>query len=325
MPSPTPQVLILGARGRLGQAAVYAFAQAGWQVRAQSRRPLGHYPQNAQPWLCDATDQAALCRAAQGVDVILNALNPLYSRWQQDALLLAANALAAARSSGAMLLVAGNVYNFGAMLPPALNATTPWVGNTAKARIRMAIEQDLAAAAHDGVASVVLRAGDYFGGSGRGSWFDLVIVASLAKGKLVWPGPFDLAHAWAYVPDLAHTFVRLAEQRHQLGGARSFVFGGHTFTGTELYGVIQRMLPQPLRLQQLSWSMVRLLGLVSPMMRATLAMRYLWQRPHQLEEDVALRQLLGIVPHTALPVAVSAALRELQLLPGAGAIRPATI
>lgn len=325
MSTQIPQVLILGARGRLGRAAVHAFAQAGWQVRALSRRPLGHYPPNVQPCLCDALDQAAVCRAAQGVDVILNALNPQYHRWEQDAGPLAAHALAAARSSGALLLLAGNVYNFGATLPPMLHDSTPWVGNTAKARIRIAIEQDLAAAACDGVASVVLRAGDYFGGSGRGSWFDLVIAASLAKGKLVWPGPFDLDHAWAYVPDVAQTFVRLAEQRHQLGGARRYLFAGHTFTGAELHAVVQPLLPQPLRLQPLSWTLLRLLGLVSPMMRATLAMRYLWQRPHQLADDADLRALLGSVPHTPLPAAVSAALRELQVLPDAAAIRPATV
>ena len=315
MSSHVPQVLVLGAQGRLGCTAVHAFAEAGWQVRAQARRPLPSMPPQVQPHIFDATDTAAMCRAAQGVDVILNALNPLYERWEQDARPLAANALAAAHSSGALLLFPGNVYNFGTELPTQLSAATPWVGNTSKARIRIVIENELAAAAMDGVNSVVLRAGDYFGGAGRGSWFDLVIAASLGKNRLVWPGAPDLPHAWAYVPDLAQTFVRLAEQRHLLRGACSFQFSGHTFSGSELHAAVQPLLRRPLRLRQLSWTLVRLLGLVSPMMRATLPMRYLWQRPHQLLEDAALRELLGTVPHTPFSTAVADSLRELQALP----------
>ena len=33
-----PTVLVLGAAGRFGAAAVQAFAQAGWRVLAQQRR-----------------------------------------------------------------------------------------------------------------------------------------------------------------------------------------------------------------------------------------------------------------------------------------------
>ena len=39
-----PVVLILGPSGRLGAAAVRAFAAAGWSVVAQSRRPIACLP-----------------------------------------------------------------------------------------------------------------------------------------------------------------------------------------------------------------------------------------------------------------------------------------
>ena len=40
-------------------------------------------------------------------------------------------------------------------------------------------------------------------------------------------------------------------------------------------------------------------------------MRYLWQRPHALD-DSALRALIGAVPHTPLPQALRAALIDLK-------------
>ena len=57
------------------------------------------------------------------------------------------------------------------------------------------------AAAH-AVDSVVIRAGDFFGGPGSGSWLDLAMATRLKAGRFVYPGPPHLAHAWAYLPDL---------------------------------------------------------------------------------------------------------------------------
>jgi len=311
-----PTVLILGARGRLGAAAVRAFAAAGWRVRAQARRSGALWPAGVEPVELDALDTVALIHAAQGAAVIVNALNAPYSDWNRLARPLADAALAAARASGALLLFPGNVYNFGRALPPELFLDTPQAGDTDKARIRIAIEDELADAAAGGVDSVVLRAGDYFGGGGRGAWFDRVIAKSLGKGKLVYPGPPGLPHAWAYLPDLAQTLVRLAEQRAQLTGFHRFHFAGHTFSGAQLRAETEALLGRPVRLAALPWGVLRALAWLLPMPRALVQMRYLWQRPHRLD-DGALPERIGAVPHTPLALALATSLRELGLaLPG---------
>lgn len=307
-----PSVLILGTHGRFGSAACHAFAKAGWHVRAQTRRGGYVGPNGVEGVQVDALQGNALRHAAQGIDVIVNALNPSYTEWEKLARPLAANALAAAKASGALLMFPGNVYNFGKALPSALHLDTHQVGNTSKARIRIEIEQELHAAAADGVNSVVVRAGDFFGGAGRGSWFDLVITKSLAKGKLVYPGPTNLPHTWAYLPDLAETFVRLAEMRAQLHGAMCFHFAGHAPTGAELHQAMEAASGQLLRLGHLPWRLIQLAAPFSPMMRASLEMRYLWQRPHVME-DSALRAQLEHVPNTPLPIALAAALIALGL------------
>lgn len=320
MQAKTPTVLILGAQGRFGAEAMRAFAKAGWQVRAQTRRPAASGPAGVQWLQIDAMQGDELCRTAQGADVIVNALNPLYTQWETLARPLAANALAAARASGAFLMFPGNVYNFGRNLPEVLRLDTPQIGDTAKGRIRIDIEQDMQRAAAVGVNSVVLRAGDYFDGEGRGSWFDLALAASLDKGKLIYPGPDNLPHAWAYLPDLAACFVQLAQRREQLRGAHCFHFAGHTMSGADWLAAVRSVLSSPVRSAGLPWTLVRIMSLVSPMMRATLAMRYLWQREHRLDEQ-ALRDFLGAVPHTPLNEAVAASLRGLGLVPATSDIR----
>ena len=47
----------------------------------------------------------------------------------------------------------------------------------------------MAARGRRGLRSLVLRAGDFFGGEGRGVWFDLVVARDVAKGKVCYPGP----------------------------------------------------------------------------------------------------------------------------------------
>ncbi|MEO8059018.1 MAG: NAD(P)H-binding protein [Burkholderiales bacterium] len=308
-------VLILGAAGRIGQVMALAFANAGWQVRAQARKALpaalqGHA--RVTPAACDATDLPALTAAAHGASVVVNALNPPYTEWDRLAQPLADAALAVARASGALLMLPGNVYNFGRELPALLSATTPELGNTPKARIRIEMERRLAAAAGEGVDSVVIRAGDFFGGPGRGTWFDMAMLAKLGKRRFVYPGPDDVAHAWAYLPDLAQAFVRVAERREQLRGHHRLHFAGHTLTGRAMRDALAQVTGRPLRLAGLPWPLIRLAAPFVPMWRELLVMRYLWQRPHALD-DTALRALIGVVPQTPLPLALRHALLELDI------------
>ena len=313
-------VLILGAAGRIGQVMALAFANAGWQVRAQARKALpaalqGH--PRVTPVTGDAIDLRALTAAAQGASVVVNALNPPHAEWERLVPPLADAALSAARSSGALLMLPGNVYNFGRELPALLTPTTPEAGNTPKARIRIEMERRLAAAASEGVDSVVIRAGDFFGGAGRGTWFDMALLTKLGKRRFVYPGDEDVAHAWAYLPDLAQVFVRVAERRAQLRGHHRLHFAGHTLTGRALREALAQIIGQPLRPAGLPWPLIRLASPFVPMWRELLVMRYLWQRPHALD-DPALRALIGQVPQTPLPLALRSVLVELGLPSGVG-------
>ena len=313
-------VLILGAAGRIGQVIALAFANAGWQVRAQARKALPEALQGharVTPVSCDATDVAALTAAAQGARVLVNALNPAYTEWDRLALPLADAALAVARASGALLMLPGNVYNFGREMPALLTPSTPEVGSTPKARIRIEMERRLADAASEGVDSVVIRAGDFFGGAGRGTWFDMALLTKLGKRRFVYPGDEDVAHAWAYLPDLAQVFVRVAECREQLRGHHRLHFAGHTLTGRAMREALAQVIGQPLRPAGLPWPLIRLASPFMPMWHELLVMRYLWQRPHALD-DAALRALIGHVPQTPLPLALRSVLVELGLPSGAG-------
>jgi nucleoside-diphosphate-sugar epimerase len=319
-------VLVLGANGRFGQAAVAAFAAAGWQVLAQMRRaPDAPLPAGARLLTTPLADADALAAQAAGARVLVHALNPPYTRWRAEVPALGAAGMALAQRLGARFMLPGNVYGFGAAMPALLRPDTPERPDTGKGRIRCALEAEMRRRADAGLRSVVIRAGDFYGG-GRGAWFDRVIVGRLGRGRLVYPGPRDVAHAWAYLPDLARAFVAVAEAEAGLDACARLHFAGHTLTGTQLLDAVERAAaalgvapPGGLRRGGLPWPLLRVGGWVVPMWREIAELAYLWRVPHALDGS-ALQALVGALPGTPVDAAVRQALRAL----GHGAARDAS-
>lgn len=308
-------VLVLGARGRLGSLAAQAFAARGWRVLALSR---GEATQLAgvEPIRADVLDQtavlAALSLAApQGVDVIVHALNPHYARWQTLLPPQTAAVLGLARATGATVMLPGNVYNFGRHLPEVLSETTPFVDDVPKAGQRIALEAELAAAAPD-VRSIVIRAGDFIAPDGQGeeTWMRLGLTRNLHRGVFSPLGPANLVHAWAWLPDLAEVFVRVAERRDQLPGHAVFHYEGLSLSADQIRQALEDLAGRPLAVKPMAWWPLQILGLVMPLLRALIEMRYLWQRPHRLDGR-RLEAFLGeAMPRTPLPQVLRQALGQ---------------
>ena len=305
-----PIALILGANGRLGAAAVAAFAGAGWTVLAQARRAPAGLPHGARHLAVALDDTEALVAAAAGACVVVHAVNPVYTDWPRLLLPLARQGLDAAERLGALFMLPGNVYGYGEGMPSVLREDTPVRPTNEKGRLRVDLEAEIAARARAGrLRAVVIRAGDFYGG-GQGSWLDLAVVKSLRAGKLLYPGPLGVPHAWAYLPDLARAFVAVAE-RSRPGNALAFEtlhFAGHTMTGTELLDTVQAaaadlgIVPPVVekrgwRHGAMPWGIIRVMGVVMPMMKAIAEMSYLWRVPHALD-GTRLTARIGPLPPT---------------------------
>ncbi len=318
MPPSEKTALILGANGRFGQATVAAFAAAGWKVLAQARHGAADpLPAGVMALSTPLDAGRDLATQAAGASVVVYAVNPIYTAWRDQALPLFRLGMDLAHRLDALLMLPGNVYNFGAEMPPILDEHTPERATTVKGRIRCAMEAELAQSASRGLRSVVVRAGDFFG-CGRGSWIDLIITKSLARGKLVYPGPMGVPHAWAYLPDLASAFVAVAE-RGDVQGCLRLQFAGYTLTGAQLLGGIESAAKdlgiRPVhgfKRGSMPWVVIRLGGLVVPMWREVAEMAYLWRVPHALDGR-ALGLRVGPLQDTPLPVALRQALMDLGL------------
>jgi nucleoside-diphosphate-sugar epimerase len=274
------------------------------------------------------SDTAALVQAARQATVVLHAVNPAYTRWEAEALPALAAGLAVAEELGAHFMLPGNVYNFGEQMPALLGEDTPQRASTRKGEIRVQMEQLMARrAATRGFGASVVRAGDFFGG-GSGSWLDLAIVKSLRAGKLVYPGPLHLQHAWAYLPDLARAFVRVAQQPAPAAFA-CWHFEGHTLTGHELLAGLEAAAAslgiepaQGFRRGGLPWRWIGAVGLVWPAWRELSRMSYLWHVPHALDGRRLATLLGGPLRPTPLASALRQSLLDLAFAPR-GVAQPA--
>jgi len=302
------QILVLGAAGRLGFAAAEAFRDAGWSVKGLVRPDAGwRAPKGID--VIETNDRAVAVKEARGTDIVLHALNAPYPGWAQHALPLAYSAIEAAEQSGATLMFPGNVYNYGAGMPAVLDETTEMKPTSNKGKIRSEIELRLREASDRGVRTIVLRAGDFFG-RGRGSWFDLVLIKDLAKNKVTYPGPLDVVHEWAYLPDYIDALIKLATMRDTLGQYETFGFPGHAVTGQEFVSAIAKASGRKLKVGHINWWMMRTFGSIWKMGRELTEIGYLWQVPHRID-GAKLKAAIGDVPHTPLASAVTRSLREL--------------
>jgi nucleoside-diphosphate-sugar epimerase len=307
------RIIVLGGGGQLGRAAAQAFRSAGWQVaslvRASSASSVAPGTEIIE---VDARDAQSVVAAASGADAVLHALNVPYADWGRLALPLVDTAIAAARESRATLVFPGNLYNYGVGMPVRIDETVMMRPTSRKGALRVAVETRIREAAEGGLRSIVLRAGDYFGGEGRGSWFDRIVVKEIAAGRLTYPGPLNTIHEWAYLPDLSEALVQLVERRERLAPFTTLGFAGHAVTGRELVAAISRACRRDFKIDFMPWRLLKVLGIVAPVFRELCDISYLWSTPHAID-GARLAEVIGDIPHTPLDQAVTASLASLGL------------
>jgi nucleoside-diphosphate-sugar epimerase len=311
--------LILGATGGIGGEVGRALMARGWRVRALHRNGGVGAGRTGFEWRQgDAMNEADVVAAAQNASVIVHAVNPPgYRNWGKLVLPMIDASIVAAKASGARIVLPGTVYNFGPDAWPNLREDSPQHPTTRKGAIRVELERRLRAASAQGVRSLIVRAGDFFGPRVTGnSWFS----AGLVKPRkpvtsVLYPGGKGVAHQWAYLPDVAETMARLIEAEDRLAPFEMFHMEGHwDADGAGLVQAIARVVGKPsLKARAFPWWALTLAAPFVTLFREMREMRYLWREPLRMDNS-RLVAFLGEEPHTALDEAVKTTLIGLGCL-----------
>lgn len=320
--------LVIGASGGVGGEVASALLRRGWRVKALSRSPASAAkarPDLAAEWIAgDAMRPSDVIAAAQGCDLIFHGANPPgYQNWPGTVVQMLDATIAAAKVCGARILFPGTVYNYGPDAFPILREDSPQHPRTRKGKLRVVMEQRLEDAAKDGVRSVIVRIGDFFGPNAANNWLSQGIVTpGQPVTRIMYPGSLKVGHAWGYLPDVAETMMRVIKQEDRLATFDRFHMRGHWFAqGGELVESIRRVVGKQVPVLRMPWFAIGAASPFVPLFREMYEMRYLWKEPLQLDNS-KLEALIGPEPHTPVDDAVWTTLAGLGCLTPSGRVMP---
>ena len=286
------KVVVLGVNGHIGQAVAKAFVAKGWDVTGMARSDKHHTP--GVKYVRGDSDSVADMRAAIGdAEVVVNALNMRYDQWFEGRMeAQMGRVLEALGTTGKTMLFPGNIYNF-AKSDRVMRPDTPQHAQTVRGELRVRVEQMFeAAAARGDIQVLIVRAGEFYGPGSSMDWFDQIMFRDIKRGVAHTMGHRNVPHAWAYLPDLARSFEALAAVRSTLGAFDRFHFAGHFVTPAEMARAVIKGAPVAVKVTPFPLILMRLLGLIDPIVRESAKMRYIWQNPMELKDE-RLEEILG--------------------------------
>ena len=310
--------LVLGATGGIGGETALALARHGWKIRAFGRSISPSSDSQGWDWVKgDALDRASVLAASNGVHAIVHAVNPPgYRNWAKLVLPMIDNTIAAAKARGARILLPGTIYNYGPDAYPTLREESPQSATTGKGKIRIELEKKLKDASRQGVRSLILRFGDFFGPKPGNNWFSQgMVTPNRPLTSITYPGKYGVGHEWAYLPDAGEAFAELMDREAELKDFTCFHFRGFLDKdGTEMVAAIRKVTGKPsLPVRKLPWFFFKLASPFNETLRELYATRPLWTTPIELDNSQLVR-FLGKEPQTDLDRAVEATLKSLGCL-----------
>ena len=209
--------VVLGA-GPVGRAVVAALTSRGIAPAVVTRS--GASVPGATSRRADLGDPVQAAAAVAGAEVVFQCAQPEYHRWPEEFPALQARAVDATAVTGAVLVVADNLYGYGPVDGP-LTQDLPLTAATRKGAVRAQMWRDLQAAHDAGRLRVVAaRAADFFGPGVEDSAVGRRFFGPLAQGKVVRViGDPDRRHTYTYVPDFGEAMVRLSATPEAWGQA----------------------------------------------------------------------------------------------------------
>jgi nucleoside-diphosphate-sugar epimerase len=271
---------VIVGKGPVGTTTADLLTARGHRVRVLSRSG-GTSTDAVEHRRVDATDADALAAAADGAAALYNAVNPAYHRWATDWPPVATALLTAAERTGAVLVTMSNLYVYGAPTGP-MSPGSPLAATDRKGRVRIAMWREALAAHEAGrVRMTEARAADFVGPQVPAEHSHLVRqLPALRRGRRAWVvGDPDVLRSWAYLPDVAATLATLGTDERALGRAWH-VPSAPPRSQREALGDLAAAMSLPaVPVTGIAWPVLRVVGLVVPMMREVYAMR------HQFDQE----------------------------------------
>ncbi|MFC4222357.1 NAD-dependent epimerase/dehydratase family protein [Lysinibacter cavernae] len=289
----TPKRQLVVGAGLIGSELARQLIQRGDDVTLATRS--GTKLQGARSVTLNASDAAALTAAAHGASTIFLCTNPPYSTWPTDWPPIFAAVIAAAKASGARLVIMGNLYGYGKASMP-MTEHSPFRPEDTKGEVRAEGWRRIHAAHEAGeITAVEVRASDYIGPHadatshvGKG-FFSPILNGNTARVI----GDPALPHSWSYLPDIAATLIAASDTDDRDQWGRAWVVPSTTRTRRELAAEINDTFGSAGRAARLPRAVLRLGALFNADVREVLRSSYQFEMPFVVDSTETER-ILGV-------------------------------
>ncbi len=299
----TSRLHVIFGTGPVGCWTARALRDLNIPVRAinrSGRRP-DLMPAGVEIVAADASDAAQAKAAAQGAEVVYQALNPPYHQWQKFFPGLQAAALSAAASAGARYVSIENLYMYDSSKP--MTEDSPIAPRSKKGELRARMAEEVLAAHKRGELRVAaLRSSDYFGPGVLLSALGERVCGNLAKGKKAQLlGSANVQHSFAYIEDVGRAAATLGTREEALGKVWIAPHAPACTQG-EMVEKASRVLGVKPQYSVVSPFMLRLVGLFSPGAGESVEMMYEFTEPFEVDSS-RMQRVFSLEP-TPIDVAI---------------------
>ena len=271
----------------------------GFKVRAVNRsgtRP-DLLPESVEVVSADASDPEQAISVSRGAEVIYQAMNAPYHRWDKDFMRLQRGALEAARMWASRYVSIENLYMYEPSHP--ISESSAYNPRSRKGRIRLRLAQEVIDAHRRGdVMALSVRSSDYYGPGVVRSAMGERVFGRLVEGKkaqLI--GSADTPHSWAYIEDVGRTAALLGTDVDAFG---KIWFAPHSpsLTQRELVEIAGKVLGIKPEFLVISPFIMRLAGMFNSEARASVEMMYQFTEPFEVDSRT-IEDRYGLKPTPA--------------------------
>ncbi len=307
MNNPTQELHVIFGTGPLGKSTALELHKLGHRVQMVNRSgQTSDLPKAIEIFKGDTYDLEFTRRVTQGATSVYQCAQPAYHQWAGNFPKMQASILEAAASHNAKLVIADNLYMYGASNGQALHETSSYNAQTKKGLIRAEMARSALEAHQNGLVRVALVRGSNFFGPEDEVMANLLFKPALQNKAMNLLGRLDQPHTFTYAPDFGRALATIgtvnANLEPKVFGRAWHVPSPEAVTQNQLVKLIETQLGKKVKTQVAGAFILNVLGLFNPIMKEAVEMLYEWNQPFIMDSS-DFQKTFHVKP-TSLEVAI---------------------
>lgn len=279
--------VILGT-GAIGRAIMNELVRRRESVRmVNPSGRMDEVPAGVEVKAADLYDQAQVQEATWGAKVVYQTAQPHYHEWVEKFPPLQKSIIDGLAGSGIKLVIAENVYMYGATNGTPMTEELPHKAHTRKGRVRSEMHHAALAAHRDGKVRIAFgRGSDYFGPWGLPTTMGERTLYPLLNGKAAQiTGRADLPHTYTFTRDFGRALAILGERSEADGQVWHAPNDMPRITQGEMVKMFAEAAGVPLKVTRIGKTMMALAGLFIPEAKESVEMMYEFNQPFVVDSS----------------------------------------